>query len=393
MVDKEQLTKKIVFTGGGSGGHTSAASAILEGIRAKYPNATDQILYIGGKPTIDGKGDGKSLEEKVFAGTEVRFIAIRAGKLQRYFSWTSVKLLLGVLGGFLDARRELARFKPDLVISTGGYVTVPVCIVAWLMKIPVYIHEQTAAVGLTNKITGKFATRVYTSFTQSARYFKPEKTLHVGNAVRASVFDTTGQGHIVDAVKKMQKQRPKKPIILFTGGGQGSHIINLTVRQMLKYMIEDFQIIIQTGDNKDLKDYEILERERGKLDEVRRDAFYPVKYIPADQIGYVFANIDLHVGRSGANFVYETAVLEIPSIFIPIPWVTHNEQYKNAKNLEDLGLAKIINEGELSPEGLNREIRLMIERIQGGKLSYDKDEVKRNFPTDAVERIVQDLGL
>lgn len=387
-----ELEKKILITGGGSGGHISAATAIIDGLKSRYPNALQHILYVGGNLAMEGEKGGQSLEQRLLQGSEIDFVAIRAGKLQRYLSLNSIKLLFGAFGGLIDANRVISKFKPDLVISTGGYVTVPVCFIAWLRKIPIYIHEQTAAVGLTNKTTSKFAKRVYTSFKSSESYFPKQKVLHVGNAVREQVFQTDGGGEVVDAVNAMLKQRDKLPIVLFTGGGQGSHKLNLTVKQMIPYLVEEFQVVIQTGQNEVYKDYDALMKERAKLSADKQNRVLPIKYISADQIGYLFSKVDMHIGRAGANFVYETAILRIPSIFIPLPFVTHDEQTKNAQAVVDVGLARILSEGELTPERLFNEIRKFSSEIKQG-LYIDEAELKERFKLGAVERILEDLNL
>lgn len=393
-MDKSKiLNKRILISGGGSGGHISAATAILDGIRSKYPNTLDQVLYVGSSLGMVGEKDAGSLEERIVGKSDIPYISIRAGKLQRYPSWESIKLLFGVFGGVIDSWKVISKFKPDIIISTGGFVTVPLCFIGWIKGVPIYIHEQTAAVGLTNKISAKFAKRVYTSFKQSEQYFPAKKVLHVGNAVRAKVFDQSGSGEVVDAIKKMLPEKDKKPILLITGGGQGSHKINLTVRNMLRYLVEEFQVILQTGDNKVNKDYEILVRDWKRMPKNLHNSFFPTKYISADEIGYAFANADLHIGRSGANFVYECAVTKLYSIFIPIPWVTHNEQYKNAKTLTDIGLAKILPEGELTSERLFSDIKKFLNSIKSGESKVDSKKLEEMFPIDAVERIIKDLDL
>ncbi|GAB4162865.1 MAG: undecaprenyldiphospho-muramoylpentapeptide beta-N-acetylglucosaminyltransferase [Candidatus Dojkabacteria bacterium] len=389
------LNQKIIITGGGSGGHISPAKAILDELLEKYSNAREQILYVGSNLGMEGETGGKSLEQKMFENSDINFIAIRAGKLQRYFSWRTLELLGGVFGGFIDAMRVFKQFKPDLVISTGGYVTVPVCFVAWLKKVPVYVHEQTAAVGLTNKITSKFAEKVFITFKQSEKYFPKGKTLHTGNAVRKAIFKTNGKGEVVDAVAKMVEVRSKtgKPIIAFFGGGQGSHLINITVRQMLTYLLRDYQVLIQTGDNTVNKDYDVLMREREKLPADLKASFYPFKFVSADEIGNLYANIDMYIGRAGANFVYEMGVLKIPSIFIPIPWVTHNEQFLNAKVIEELGFGMILPEGELTAERLFNEVNKFWARVKGRAVEFKGLNTSGQFPVDAVERILEEISL
>lgn len=396
-MNRKRLKEKILFTGGGSGGHVSAATAIISGIRSQYEMNLDQILYIGSDLTMEGESDGKtkgkSHEEKILSTTDIPYRSIRAGKLQRYLSFRSFKLLFGILGGFIDSWKVISEFQPDRVVSTGGYVTVPICIVAKIRGIPVYIHEQTAVVGLTNKIVGKFAKRIYISFISSASFFPRERTLHTGNAVRPEIFNTTGEGPAQQAIRKMLPNSKKYPIVLIAGGGQGSHLLNITVRQMLTYLTEEFQVVLQTGDNQVHKDHEILWKDRLKLPADKQDRFFPVKFITAEEIGNVFSNTDIFVGRSGANFTYEMGVLQIPSILIPIPWVTHNEQMRNAQALEETGLARIIPEGELTAERLFNELRRLSSIINKGTLKIDEEKLHTSFPINAVSTIINDLTL
>jgi UDP-N-acetylglucosamine--N-acetylmuramyl-(pentapeptide) pyrophosphoryl-undecaprenol N-acetylglucosamine transferase len=179
------------------------------------------------------------------------------------------------------------------------------------------------------------------------------------------------------------------PIVYISGGSLGSHIINRTVKEALPSLLQDFQIILQTGDNKEFRDYELLVKEKKKLSPNLQDRFLPIKYIGNKEIGFVLNNIDFFVGRSGANTVYEMGVLQIPSIFIPIPWVTHNEQEENAKILERLGLAKILNEGELTPENLVLKIRRFYEKEK----NYNPSEIEKIFVRNAQEKILKEIGI
>lgn len=390
-MEKKNLNKKILITGGGSGGHVSPVRGIIDELTAKYENALEKTLYIGGKLISESDTKGKSIEQMRFENSKVKFIAIRAGKFQRAFSLKSVKLLFGVVGGFIDAWKVISKFKPDLIFSTGGYVTVPVCLIGWLKKIPIYLHEQTAAVGLTNKIVAKFAKRIYISFKQSEEHFPKEKTLHTGNIVRECVFNKKGSGAVADAVKKMQSKRDKFPILCIVGGGQGSHFLNLITRQMLPYLLTEFQVILQTGKDSAHKDYEVMKKEREKLPGDKKSMFFPTKFILEKEFGYVFRNIDIYVGRAGANFVYEMGILKKPSILIPIPWVTHNEQTLNAQTLVEAGLGRIIPQGEVTAEKLFNELQKFNDVCIRGGYCGDNEALERLFPTDAAARVVKDM--
>lgn len=390
MEQKRKISSKIIVTGGGSGGHVSVSAAIIEGLRKKYDIPYENLLYIGGDLGMENEKKGLSIEQKRFKDVDFQTEYIRAGKLQRTLSLKGLLLTLRTFLGFVDSLKILNKFKPDLIISTGGFVSVPVCVIAHLKHIPIYLHEQTAAVGLSNKIVSKYAKKIFITFEESLRYFPKEKTLHTGNIVRSSIFDKTGGGAIVEPLKKMILMQEKFPIIYISGGGQGSHIINSVVRESLYQLLQDFQIILQTGDNQIYKDYDLVSNDFNKLTKEQRERFLPIKYVYESEIGFLLNNIDMYVGRSGANTTYEMGVLKIPSLFIPIPWVTHNEQEKNAQVLVDLGIAKILPEGELSREKLVLEIKKFWNKLKREK-DINKKAIENKFPVDAIDKILDQM--
>ncbi len=380
------VKKRILITGGGSGGHVSPAVAVIDQLN-QLPGV--DLLYIGGVPVSQSISGAPSIEQRMLADKNVKKLFIRGGKLQRKFHWSTVKLFFGVFGGLIDSWREVRRFRPDVIFSTGGYVSVPVCLVGWLLKVPIYIHEQTAGVGLANRTVGKLATKIFISFEQSRNYFNEKKTMLTGNIVRPSIFEINEKSPVAKEIAKMLTI--DKPIVFIAGGGQGSHFINLLVRQMLLYALMDFQIILQTGDNDKYKDFDVLWRDKLKLPTKLRDSFLPMKFIKQDEIGYVFKNCDIYVGRAGANFVYEMGLYRKPSLLIPIPWVTNNEQEKNAQVLVDCGLGRILPQGEMTAERLHQEIKRFATDLRAGKVVADEEALVRSFRTDALDVIVKEL--
>ncbi len=381
------VNKKIVITGGGSGGHISVATAFLDALESNVQIPKENILYIGTDLGMVGEKVGTSLEQKIMQDREVNFTTIRAGKLQRRFEFATIKLLFRAILGVIDSYRIIKSFKPDIIFCTGGYLAVPVAIAGWANKIPIYLHEQTAAVGLANGFVAKVAKRVYISFKSSQKYFPKDKTLLTGNIVRKDIFKTDGKTELCKQIKVMKQIN--SPIIYISGGGQGSHILNLLVRDMMKYALLDYQIILQTGDNKVLRDYDVIKNDWNKLPERLKQRIYITKFVNNDEIGCVLNNVDLYVGRAGANIVYEVGVLRIPSIFIPIPWVTHNEQELNARILESYGLAKIILEGEVTSGKLHSEIKKSLASISN--MQIDNEGLKNQFPLNAQEVIIKDM--
>jgi UDP-N-acetylglucosamine--N-acetylmuramyl-(pentapeptide) pyrophosphoryl-undecaprenol N-acetylglucosamine transferase len=229
---KLPLEKKIVVSGGGSGGRISTASAIISALKKNYELNDDNFLYIGGDLGMTNEKPGNSLEQRTFANETFNKKYIRAGKLQRKFSIRGIFLLLRTFLGFVDSYKILKDFKPDIVLSTGGFVSVPVCLTAKMLKSKIYLHEQTAAVGLSNKIVSKYCEKIFIAFPSSKKYFPEEKTIHTGNLVRPEIFDKSGKGKVVEGLKKMLVQQEDLPIVYISGGSLGSHILNRTVKML-----------------------------------------------------------------------------------------------------------------------------------------------------------------
>jgi UDP-N-acetylglucosamine--N-acetylmuramyl-(pentapeptide) pyrophosphoryl-undecaprenol N-acetylglucosamine transferase len=381
-------TKKIVITGGGSGGHISVASALIQAIKDKAPELFNNLVYIGGDLGMVGEEYGDSLEQRKFKDVDFKTRYIRAGKLQRRFSLTTIKLFLRTILGFLDSFKFLKEEKPDLIFSSGGFVSVPVCIAGWLKGIPIYLHEQTATVGLANRIVGKFAKRIYLAFDSSKGYFNSTKTILVGNIVRDAITQVDTQ-KVSDEFKQLIINSSNLPLIYFSGGGLGSHIINKNALDQISDLLDNYRVILQTGDNHTYNDYQEAIGEKEKLGKEKKNRFLPVKFINDDNIGYVYQNMNLFVGRAGANTVYEIGVLAKPSIFIPIPWVTNNEQYENAKVLKDIGLSIIINEEDFKETDLRKEIQEALNNLP--KNDINTSILKEKFPTNAVEKVLNDM--
>ncbi len=380
--------KKILITGGGSGGHVSVASGLIDGIKEKFPKLYNNLVYVGGDLGMEGEDFGNSIEQRRFKNAKFKTRFIRAGKLQRSFSLLSIRLLLRTVLGLIDSFKILKEEKPDLIFSTGGFVSVPVCIVGRLKNIPILLHEQTATVGLANRIVGKFAKKVYIAFESSKQYFKKEKTVLVGNIVREAITEFRVE-EVSEEIRNIVTNNTRFPLIYISGGSLGSHIINTKVLEDIHKLLSGYRIILQTGNNQTFLDYENALTIKKRLSQEKQDMFLPIKFINDKNIGYVYHNMDLFLGRAGANTVYEIGVLAKPSIFIPIPWVTNNEQFENAKTLKDLGLSKIVEEDQFKKLDLKSKIASEISELT--KRDIGKEKLQKYFPTNAVEKILNDL--
>lgn len=381
----ETKVKKILVTGGGSGGHLSVASALIEGIKEKYPESYKYLTYIGGDLAMVGEQYGRSIEQKIFKDADFKCHYIRAGKLQRSFSFSSLKLSLRTILGLKDSLKLVKDINPDLIFSSGGFVSVPVCIAGWLRGVPIYLHEQTAAVGLANQIVSKFAKKIFITFKSSKQYFKKKNVIQTGNVVRTSILNKNGEGENIEKISNMKDN--KLPILYISGGGLGSHLLNTYIFENLDLLLREYNVILQIGNNQVFKDYDFAKKIRNQLNPNIQERFLPVKYFYEKEMGFVFHNIDLYIGRAGANTVYEIGVLQIPSIFIPIPWVTHDEQTKNAQTLASLGLSEILPEKDLNSINISVYIKDFLSR----ELGVNKKKIKTLFPTTALEQILSHI--
>lgn len=343
------------------GAHFTPAVAVIEELRKMDPST--KLVYVGRRSTQEGDST-ESVESKILPTIGVKFISIITGRLQKNFSIYTIISLLKIPIGFLSAFVILLIEKPDVILSFGGYVGVPVVIVAWLFSIPIIIHEQTLIPGLANKISAFFADKIAISFKESESYDK-SKTILTGNPVRECI-----------KLAKNQNIKRNLPTILITGGNQGSHIINTTIEKIIEKLTKIANVIHVTGDNK-FNDFEGLEQKQNDR--------YNVKKWIGDEIGEVLAKTDLVICRAGINTLTELAYLSKPALTIPIPYLTGDEQNKNAKFFEKLGLVRILPQSKLSEKSLLENIKYMLKNLDDLKIKAEK--AKQVVFTDAGKRI------
>lgn len=345
---------KILITGT----HFTTALAVIEELK-KF-NDID-IVYVGRGTTREGDVS-KSVESRVLPEYGVKFIPIIAGRLQWSLAIYTIPSLLKIPIGFIYSFFILLREKPAVILSFGGYVSVPVVFCGWLFSIPIIIHEQTLVTGLANKIGSWFADKVAISFKESWLSKSP-KAILTGNPLRTEItrgvnLPAGRQG--VTHTRGMSGSHSGKPTILITGGNQGSHVINLAVEGCLDKLLKVANIIHQTGDSK-FRDYERL---KGR----QNDRYKVMKWIP--EMGGVMKKVDLVVSRAGIMTLSELAYLGKPALVIPISYLYQDEQQKNAKYFEKLGLVKILPQNKLSSKNLFKNIKFCLNEKREYQTSF-----------------------
>lgn len=341
-----RIFKKIVITGG----HLTPALATIEELKSK---GVWKIYYFGRRFSLEGEKI-PSEESEIISQLGVKFISINPGRLQRKFTLHTIPSLLRIPFGFFQAFILLARIRPDVILSFGSYVSTPVVIAGWFLKIQVITHEQTVTLGLANKINSYFASKIAVSYKENLSNFPSGKAVFTGNPLRKEIFIAKSDSLTREIALK--KRKLGLPIIYITGGNLGAKIINLNVAAILPVLLKKFLIIHQTGKF----DYPVIANVAEGLKESEKERYFFRSFISSDEIGWILANSDLVISRSGANITYELGVLGKPVIFIPLPIAGGNEQLKNAQMLRGFGLAEILPQQVLSPESLLKLIEKMV---------------------------------
>jgi len=322
--------KTIFFTGGGSGGHVVPALTLIN--KLKHNNDT-KIFYIGSYSGIERKLVGK---------INIEYKAILTGKLRRYLSFKNIVDIFKVLLATLQVMVYLIKKKNKntLLFSTGGFVSVPPVIAASILRIPVYVHEQTSRIGLANMIASKFATKVFISFEETKRFLPPAKTIFSGYPVRDECYL---ENIIIDEIKGIKLKEVKKPILFVTGGGNGSDLVNRLLEKNLNILKQKFFIIHQAGID-----------HLAKYQKYEDSDYIAVDFV--ENIIDIFKLSRVVISRSGAGTVAEMIALGKPSIFIPLKIAQKNEQYHNAMAAQKILGSIVIEEDQLNNIDLLSEI-------------------------------------
>ena len=314
---------KILVSGGGTGGHIYPAISIIETFNEK-----DEILYVGKK---------NSMESRLILDLGIPFKSIIIEGFNRKNKMKNIvvifKLIIGVVQSFFIA----LKFKPDVVIGTGGYVSGPVVFVGAMLNKKTFIHEQNAFPGVTNRILSKFVNKVFVSYTGIENKFKKDNVVFTGNPVRKK---------FKEIVENLEINKNDYITVLSFGGSGGAKFLNDLMLEVIKklYHNKEIRIIHVTGK----KYYDefltnIKESEIEVGDNIRIfDYLYEMpKYM---------MEADLVISRAGAISISELKYTKTPSILIPSPNVTDNHQEFNAKMMEKDGLAKMVLEKDINSD-------------------------------------------
>ena len=337
---EQQITRplRIIIAGGGTGGHVLPAIAVIEELRQR------QIAF---DPLWIGGANGVERQEAEKAG--IPFRAVPVGKLRRYADLRTAADALRIPAGVVRSWAIVRAFRPDVIFSTGGFVSVPT-VVAGARRAPVLTHEQTAILGLATRINLRFAHQLAVSWDQTAQLPARRPSIVTGNPVRASLFE----GDRARGLSRFGFDA-EMPTLYVTGGARGAQALNQRIEALLPSLLEQCQVIHQTGPSAMNGDIDRLRAARESWPSHLKARYHVTEFI-GEELRDVYAMADLVVGRAGAGTVAELAALGKPSLLIPLPQSGGGEQDVNAKLMQTAGAAIVLAQPQATPDRLKLEI-------------------------------------
>lgn len=340
---------RLVFVGGGTGGHFYPLIAVGEAIRK-----TDQdsdLFYMGPDPYNQGALDAVG----------IKFVYCPAGKRRLYWSILNYFDGFKIIAGIFVAFFKLLSLYPDVVMSKGGYTSVPVVLAAWLLRIPVVVHESDAVPGRANLFAAKFARNVALAYPEASSAFPAGKTVVTGMPIRQSFFETPPNPFDTLGIPS------DRPVILVTGGSSGAQRVNDFILASLARLLPTYTIIHQVGDanvDKVTADATSLFTDHAALDH-----YFVFGHLDQEKFAAALASASLVITRAGSTTLFEIALKGKPAIIIPIPEDVSRDQRTNAYAFARATGATVIEEQNLSDDLLVSEIDRVLK--QGAKAASE----------------------
>ena len=366
---------KIVFTGGGTGGHFYPIIAVAQKVNQiidKENIIKTKLYYISDNP----------YDKELLFENGLVFEKIKTGKIRGYFSFKFFFDVFKIFLGMINALYKMFTIYPDVVFGKGGYASFPVVFAARVLGIPVLIHESDSVPGRVNKWAGHFAKRIAISYKETADYFPKNKVAWTGHPI------ITEREHPASRKEALSyfKLESNLPVILILGGSQGAELINNTVLDALPRLIKNFQIIHQTG----VRNFKNVNR---RAQVVLSSSQEKVRYLSFPFLNSLVLKMatgvaTIIVSRAGST-LFEIASWGIPSIIIPITTSNGNHQRKNAFNYAHTGACVVIEEMNMTANILSSEI----ERIVNNKAIWNKmaERAKAYHKPNAAYKIAREL--
>ncbi len=314
-----------------TGTHLTPAIATIQALRRKA--AKVRLVYVGREHT----GVAESVEREEIDRVGAEFATIESGKFHRWSTFRILPEMLKIPRGIWEGIALVRRYKPDVVVSFGGYISVPMVLAGKISGAKIVIHEQTTKWGLANRLLRRMADVTAVGWKKMVE----SGEIWTGNPIRDEII----------SIKDTPWRTPrsilsKKPVLYITGGNQGARAIDKVVSAILPDLVDKFEVFHQTKSEFNFK----------------HPRYHPCRWFSTPVHAAILSRTAVSVSRSGANTVTELAYLGIPSILVPLPYSAGNEQVKNARMLAATGLAKIIQQPNLTAKLLLKEILAVVGR-------------------------------
>jgi UDP-N-acetylglucosamine--N-acetylmuramyl-(pentapeptide) pyrophosphoryl-undecaprenol N-acetylglucosamine transferase len=368
--------QRIVLVGGGTGGHFYPLIAVAERLNeTKQTGASISLYYFGPDP----------YSQAVLTEHDIAFVRIPAGKRRKYFSPLNFIDPFKTLYGVFVAIFKLYFIYPDAIFSKGGFTSVPVVLAAWLLRIPIMIHESDSKAGSANKLAAHFARYIAIAYDEAAQFFLKEKIALIGIPLRRSLM--TPHPDPLTALNLPSD----RPLLFVTGGSLGSQRINNLILESLDELLPYFSIVHQTGPTNEayvrttavelIRDQELLKNYLAK------------GTLTAEEMHLALSGSSFIISRAGSGSIFEIAHTGKPSIIIPIPEDISHDQRTNAYAYARTGAATVLEEGNLTDSLLVAEItRIMTDETLYAQMSAAAKAFARHDAADVIARTLLEIA-
>lgn len=343
-------------------GSVTPLLAVAEELKKR--EAAAEFLWIGTK---------SGPEKKIVELSGIKFISVPAGKLRRYFSGWNFLMPFLLVAGFFKSLWLIFKFKPQMILSAGGFVAVPVIWAGWILRVLSLVHQEDLRPGLANKLTARFAKIITVTFLESLKYFP--RAIVTGNPVREEIF--SGNKERAAEIFNLEKNLP---VILILGGGTGALGLNKIVVAAALRLTEFFQVIHMTGGRVDAP-------LKSEIETIKRETpyYHSVEFLMKDYSN-TLAAADLVISRAGMGTLTELSVLGKPTVLIPI---SGSHQEDNAYYFKKQNAVVLWDEKNLTPENFSAAIsELLNDKVELENLSRN---IKKMMPANAAQKIVDEI--
>jgi len=368
---------KILLTGGGTGGSVSPLLAVVEELTSPQPPPSkgEGAIRRGEKYEFLWVGTKSGPEREMVERTGIKFIAMPAGKLRRYFSLKNFLDPFKIIVAFFKSFFIILKWRPDLVMTAGSFVSVPVIWAAWILRVPILVHQQDARSGLANKLMAPFARVITITFSESLPVYG-KKAVWTGNPARRSREIPNSKSQIPN-IFNLKKDLP---IVLIVGGGTGAMEINKLVWESLDELTKFCQIVHVTGKGKEVSE---LSSEASELSSYYKS----FEFLEHEKVMEIMKAADLVVSRAGLGFLTEISYLAKPAILIPIP---SSHQEDNAQVFAKNEAAIVLDQKKLTNQDFTNKIKeLLADDVLRNMLRNKVGEVMKKGANEEIARIVE----